>query len=265
MTLLIILLYSERKMDATRKFLHASYPKPEAKPTPVVFPQLPTAHRVADGVCERERDFATDIGYVDDPTRVYHAQTQAERQIHETLRTEAYMHAKMRNMHFRLATQAFIAGNGAVAKRHSDLGKQHDRMMRDLDSSAAQKIIQIRNPHFCSFRGTNENVLDLHGLKVREAIDFLTGIFINTKSYHGLFLTELSLCPPIIVLTCLLSFQTDRTFFVICGAGQHNPEHMTPLADAVRRYLEDNNFRYSDCSADKRGGMLRVKIPRSVC
>ena len=178
-------LHSERKIDEARKFLHAAYPKPEAKPVPVVF-KAPPVHGVADAVCERERDFATDIGYVDDPARVYHAQTTAERQINESLRTEAYMHAKMRNMHFRLATQAFNAGNGAVAKRHSDLGKQHDRMMRELNSSAAQQIVQIRNPHFCSFRGTNENVLDLHGLKVREAIDFLTGVFINTKSYHGL-------------------------------------------------------------------------------
>lgn len=96
------------------------------------------------------------------------------------------MHAKMRNMHFRLATQAFIAGNGAVAKRHSELGKEHDRMMRNLNSSAAQQLIRIRNPHFCSFRGTNENVLDLHGLTVREGIDFLRGIFVNTKCTHGL-------------------------------------------------------------------------------
>lgn len=176
-------------MDAARKFLRTAYPEPTERPRPVVLGPAPAATgagRTIDAVCERERDFATDIGRADDPNREWRRTTTAERQVTAELRTEAFMHAKMRNMHFRLATQAFIAGNGAVAKRHSELGKAHDRMMRDLNSSAAQQLIRIRNPHFCSFRGTNENVLDLHGLTVREGIDFLRGIFVNTKCTHGL-------------------------------------------------------------------------------
>ena len=179
--------YSGRKMEGARKFLRTAYPEPAERPRPVVLGPVAGAGRTIDAVCERERDFATDIGRADDPNREWRRVTTAERQVTAELRTEAFMHAKMRNMHFRLATQAFIAGNGAVAKRHSELGKEHDRMMRNLNSSAAQQLIRIRNPHFCSFRGTNENVLDLHGLTVREGIDFLRGIFVNTKCTHGLF------------------------------------------------------------------------------
>ena len=56
---------------------------------------------------------------------------------------------------------------------------------------------------------------------------------------------------------------TDRTFYVICGSGHHNKEHKTPLADAVRQFFRDCDFRFSDCSADQRGGMLRVRVPRN--
>lgn len=267
-------------MDAARKFLRTAYPEPAERPRPVVLGPAPgtaattaaatgTTPRTIDAVCERERDFATDIGRADDPNREWRRVTTAERQVTAELRTEAFMHAKMRNMHFRLATQAFIAGNGAVAKRHSELGKEHDRMMRNLNSSAAQQLIRIRNPHFCSFRGTNENVLDLHGLTVREGIDFLRGIFVNTKCTHGLpcahFCAFYSVLfthpchPNTRHLPC-----TDRTFYVICGSGHHNKEHKTPLADAVRQFFHDCDFRFSDCSADQRGGMLRVRVPRNA-
>ena len=67
----------------------------------------------------------------------------------------------------------------------------------------------------------------------------------------------------IFVLLCSSVDLTDRTFYVICGVGHHNPEHKTPLADAIRQFFQDNEFQYSDCSADQRGGMLRVRIPRS--
>lgn len=173
-------------MDASREFLHSAYPKPEEPPRPVVLAPPVVQNRVIDSVCERERDFAMDIGRVDDPTRVHKNITTAELNVKDSLRAEALMHAKLRNMYFRSATKAFLKGNGAVAKKYSDLGKKHDKMMRDLNSSAAEQILQIRNPRFCSFHGTNENVIDLHGLTVREAIDFLTGVFINTKAPHGL-------------------------------------------------------------------------------
>ena len=271
---------SGRKMDAARKFLRTAYPEPAERPRPVVLGPAPgtaattaaatgTTPRTIDAVCERERDFATDIGRADDPNREWRRVTTAERQVTAELRTEAFMHAKMRNMHFRLATQAFIAGNGAVAKRHSELGKEHDRMMRNLNSSAAQQLIRIRNPHFCSFRGTNENVLDLHGLTVREGIDFLRGIFVNTKCTHGLPCAHF--CASYSVLfthPCHPNTRhvpcTDRTFYVICGSGHHNKEHKTPLADAVRQFFHDCDFRFSDCSADQRGGMLRVRVPRNA-
>lgn len=51
---------------------------------------------------------------------------------------------------------------------------------------------------------------------------------------------------------------------MICGSGHHNKEHKTPLADAVRQFFHDCDFRFSDCSADQRGGMLRVRVPRNA-
>ena len=144
--------------------------------------------------------------------------------------------------------------------------------MRNLNSSAAQQLIRIRNPHFCSFRGTNENVLDLHGLTVREGIDFLRGIFVNTKCTHGLPRAHF-LCLPQFFFCSHTPLPpkhtrhvpcTDRTFYVICGSGHHNKEHKTPLADAVRQFFHDCDFRFSDCSADQRGGMLRVRVPRNA-
>ena len=111
------------------------------------------------------------------------------------LREEASAHARMRNLHFRLATAAYNSGNGALAKQHSRVGREHDAEMRRLNKQAAEATFQARNKHFYQMRTGQlvENVVDLHGLLPSEAVELLRGLLINTISDHGLLSSPL---PP---------------------------------------------------------------------
>ena len=156
------------------------------------------------------------------------------------LREAAIQSATARNRLFQEATAAFLRGDRRAAKELSRQGRRLDATMRAQHTEAAQLLFESRNRNGA---GMPANVIDLHGLHVREAVDYLDVLLYQLAEAH-------------------------RSCFIITGVGSHSShrhirsDRQARLAPAVARYLEDNGYRYRDASAKHggRGGMFEVLL-----
>eukprot|EP00891_Asterochloris_glomerata_P009151 jgi/Astpho2/9151/Aster-x0843 len=92
-------------------------------------------------------------------------------------REEARDHARLRNMYFQQATQAYLAGNKAAAKELGAKGREHSEQMKKAHAAASENIFQQRNSRLQSAAVFNKNgtiMLDLHGLHVSEGLKILS-------------------------------------------------------------------------------------------
>ncbi|XP_061350398.1 polyadenylate-binding protein-interacting protein 7-like [Gastrolobium bilobum] len=145
--------------------------------------------------------------------------------MYSELREEARDHARLRNVYFEQARQAYLIGNKALAKELSAKGQLHNMHMKAAHGKAQESIYRQRNPvgpdMQVNGRG-HERMIDLHGLHVSEAIHVLK---------H-----ELS------VLRSTARAAEQRLQVYICvGTGHHTRGSRTParLPVAVQRYLLD--------------------------
>ncbi|KAF8055263.1 hypothetical protein N665_1300s0010 [Sinapis alba] len=158
--------------------------------------------------------------------------------MYSDLREDARDSARLRNVYFEQARQAYIVGNKALAKDLSAKGQMHNMQMKAAHGKAQEAIYRQRNPGNNS-RGS-ERMIDLHGLHVSEALQVLK---------H-----ELS------VLRSTARATQERLQVYICvGTGHHTRGSRTlaRLPVAVQRYLlEEEGLDFSEPQA----GLLRVII-----
>merc|ERR1712113_1141336 len=94
-------------------------------------------------------------------------------------RKDAVEHMKARNVYFEQATKAYLSGNKALARELSHKGQLLNEQMKLEHKKAAQAIFTTRN---AGLQAEGDiQVLDLHGLHVREGISFLRNTLQNVK------------------------------------------------------------------------------------
>ena len=151
---------------------------------------------------------------------------------YSSLRDEAILHANSRNSLFDLAAQAYVAGQKDRANELSRLARQENEKMVALHAEAAECIFTARN------KALGENVIDFHGLHVKEALPRLDD-----------FLTR-------------LASTSHREAYIIIGTGHHSAKYSggkSRLLPAIQEHLRTNyGYHFEDSSTDKRGGALRV-------
>eukprot|EP00042_Codosiga_hollandica_P057857 m.863246 g.863246 ORF g.863246 m.863246 type:complete len:992 (-) comp59698_c1_seq5:112-3087(-) len=170
--------------------------------------------------------------------------------------------AQQRNSLFQQAAQAFMHGNRQLAKELSFRARQYDLKMKNLHATASTEIFQARN------QGLKDNLIDLHGLHVEEALPQLADRIVKSRAAG------------------------ERQLLVIVGTGHHSKHgHLAAnqqerLRPAVIQYLTSNRLRssmfreliqagavqglhvpflvlfircrFEDASTDKLAGLLRV-------
>ncbi|KAF5743148.1 pentatricopeptide repeat-containing protein [Tripterygium wilfordii] len=163
--------------------------------------------------------------------------------LYSEVREEARDHARLRNVYFEQARQAYLIGNKALAKELSAKGQLHNAYMKEAHGKAQESIYRQRNPVGPEMQGNgrgDEQIIDLHGLHVNEAIHVLK---------H-----ELS------VLRSTARAADKRLQAYICvGTGHHTRGSRTParLPIAVQGYLlEEECLDFSE----PQPGLLRVVI-----
>lgn len=158
-------------------------------------------------------------------------------------REEARDYARLRNMYFEQARQAYLVGNKALAKELSVKGQLHNMQMKAAHTKAQDSIYRQRNPLGADIQGNGreqERVIDLHGLHVSEAIHILKR--------------------DLTVLRSAARSVDQRWQVYICvGTGHHTRGSRTPsrLPTAVQRYLlEEEGLDFSE----PQPGLLRVVL-----
>ncbi|XP_074335285.1 polyadenylate-binding protein-interacting protein 7-like [Apium graveolens] len=158
-------------------------------------------------------------------------------------REEARDYARLRNVYFEQARQAYLVGNKALAKELSMKGQLHNMQMKAAHAKAQDSIYRQRNPLGVDIQGNGrgqERVIDLHGLHVSEAIHILKR--------------------DLAVLRSAARSVDQRWQVYICvGTGHHTRGSRTPsrLPTAVQRYLlEEEGLDFSE----PQPGLLRVVL-----
>ena len=108
----------------------------------------------------QKRVVSSNLTWVDSGSSVSSTYTK------DGLRKKAAEHAKLRNKFFQQATEAYLRGDGALAKQLSQKGRSHDVEMKRLHTVASERIHRERQ----NFTGNDATVLDLHGQHISEAI-----------------------------------------------------------------------------------------------
>lgn len=153
------------------------------------------------------------------------------------LRQDARDHARLRNQCFQQATQAFLAGNKALAKELGQKGRMHNETMHALHAEAAKEIFQQRNRSLVSSHSTGSTnaipILDLHGLHVREAIHHLDEAIQKLRKQS----------------------RGAPTLRVVVGVGQHGSVP-SRLPSSVKNALNEWGLMHREVYA----GLLEVKL-----
>ncbi|KAH6774163.1 CTC-interacting domain 7 [Perilla frutescens var. frutescens] len=163
---------------------------------------------------------------------------EAVANMYSEMREEARDHARVRNVYFEQARQAYLVGNKALAKELSIKGQLHNMQMKAAHGKAHETIYRQRNSDIQT--NGRERMIDLHGLHVSEAIHVLK--------------RELA-----VMKNAARSMDQRLLVYICVGTGHHTRGARTParLPTAVQRYLlEEEGLDYSEPQA----GLLRVVI-----
>ncbi|KAG9299266.1 hypothetical protein G9A89_013914 [Geosiphon pyriformis] len=148
-------------------------------------------------------------------------------------RSQAIMCGRTRNALYERASNSYKVNRGDLAKKYSLEAQEYNIRMRELNREASRQIFNARNKEY-----GKEPFIDLHGLHVDEAVEFLEESFeaLENEDYKGLV-------------------------YIVTGTGHHSQNMKAKLGPAVQEWLEEWDYEYCDCSRDKRyGGMLCVEI-----
>ena len=143
-------------------------------------------------------------------------------------RAKAANHARERGSCFDRSKQCYSQGDHAGAKEWSQKGRNHDVKEKEFNSKASKLIFQHHN------KDRDVDVIDLHGLFVREAVVMVQ--------------EHIRLCKKLKI----------KRFTVIVGKGLHSHNGIAKLRPAIMELVEENQVK---CSVDQRNdGCLFVEF-----
>lgn len=110
---------------------------------------------------------------------------------------------------------AYKSGDGASAKQFSEQAKQHEAKAEDYNRQAAEFVFRANNAD------SREDEIDLHGLYVKEALQYLDMRIQAARS------------------------RRETHIKAIVGKGIHSQNHVAKIKPAVEDLCRKHNFRYS--------------------
>ena len=148
-------------------------------------------------------------------------------QLYQSTRDEARDHARVRNVCYEQATNAFLAGNKALAKELSRQGREAAAKMSAAHADAAANIYANRG-------GGRSGTIDLHGLHVTEALSILRRELPRLRD------------------------SGEPYAHILVGTGHHTVGSRTPsrLPVAVETFLHQERWRFSE----PQSGLLQVRL-----
>ncbi|XP_027692126.1 NEDD4-binding protein 2 isoform X2 [Vombatus ursinus] len=141
---------------------------------------------------------------------------------YDDYRAEAVLHQQKRLECYSKAKEAYRMGKKNVATFYAQQGSLHEEKMREANHLAAVEIFEKVNASLLP-----QNVLDLHGLHVDEAINHLITVLQQKAEEH--------------------KQNGGKPYLsVITGRGNHSQGGVARIKPAVIKYLTSHNFRFSE-------------------
>ncbi|XP_020847025.1 NEDD4-binding protein 2 isoform X2 [Phascolarctos cinereus] len=141
---------------------------------------------------------------------------------YDDYRAEAVLHQQKRLECYSKAKEAYRMGKKNVATFYAQQGSLHEEKMREANHLAAVEIFEKVNASLLP-----QNVLDLHGLHVDEAINHLITVLQQKTEEH--------------------KQNGGKPYLsVITGRGNHSQGGVARIKPAVIKYLTSHNFRFSE-------------------
>ncbi|KAM9678987.1 NEDD4-binding protein 2 isoform 2-T3 [Trichechus inunguis] len=152
--------------------------------------------------------------------------------VYDDYRAEAFLHQQKRMECYTKAKEAYQMGRKNVATFYAQQGSLHERKMKEANHLAAVEIFEKVNASLLP-----QNVLDLHGLRVDEAIAHLmTVLQQKTEEFRQ---------------------NGGKPYLsVITGRGNHSQGGIARIKPAVIKYLTNHSFRFSEIKP----GCLKVML-----
>ncbi|CAG8466362.1 6457_t:CDS:2 [Ambispora leptoticha] len=196
----------ENKIDATAAILEKKYPRPTnfvlTKAIPARLPSLSKRRRAALVIKPPEHI----------PWLVTGSALSAE---YKKYRSQALACGRKRNAAslYERAASSYKSNRGDLAKKYSLQAQEYNLRMRELNREAARKIFDSRNNAYCK-----EPFIDLHGLHVDEAIEFLdASIYTIIESFEALELENYK-----------------GSIYIVTGTGHHSQNRKAKLGPAIK-------------------------------
>lgn len=141
---------------------------------------------------------------------------------YQDFRAEANLQRKRQLESFAKAAEAYKQGHKEVASFYAQQGHLHGQRMREANHRAAVQIFERVNSSLLP-----NNILDLHGLHVEEALEHLEHV-LEQKTTE----CEGGLCRP--------------QLSVITGRGNHSQGGVARIRPAVLDYLTNKQYRFTE-------------------
>ncbi|XP_023375384.1 NEDD4-binding protein 2 isoform X2 [Otolemur garnettii] len=151
---------------------------------------------------------------------------------YDDYRAEAFLHQQKRMECYSKAKEAYRMGKKNVATFYAQQGGLHEQKMKEANHLAAVEIFEKVNASLLP-----QNVLDLHGLHVDEAIEHLMAVLQQkTEEFKQ---------------------NGGKPYLsVITGRGNHSQGGVARIKPAVIKYLTSHSFRFSEIKP----GCLKVML-----
>ncbi|KAL8946502.1 MAG: hypothetical protein Q9222_007110 [Ikaeria aurantiellina] len=147
-------------------------------------------------------------------------------------RQQAFKHGAARNRFLQSAAQAWNRNDARAAKALSLRGQSENELMRKSHREAAQLLYEERNK---DGRTSKEIYIDLHGLHPEEALEYLEQVLVEHQ-------------------------KSSRPVYAITGTGHHSKSGKDKVGKAVRGWLNEWKYAFSEFSVpgDNLGGILGI-------
>ncbi|XP_029008207.1 NEDD4-binding protein 2 [Betta splendens] len=200
-------------LTKTELFLHSLLDEEPVKT--VVAPETPRSHQHRPASKEREKWQK----HLESAALHYQDTEDPE---YEDFRAEAGLQRSRQLESFSKAAEAYKQGRKEVASFYAQQGHLHGERMHEANHRAAVQIFQRVNSSLLP-----NNILDLHGLHVNEALEHLTQVLQDKTSD-----CEQGLCRP--------------QLSVITGRGNHSQGGVARIRPAVIEYLTSKQYRFTE-------------------